>query len=590
MQMKKLKINNTNYVVGYCRFSSDNQSETSIEAQQKEIQKYANEQKLIVIKWYIDRAQSGTSADRKEFQQMIDDSSKRGFGQVLVYQLDRFARDKEDHVVYKINLRRNGVKVISVTERFDDSPEGHMMESMIETMSAYYSQDLSRKTTRGMKLNAEKGYNNGGTLPYGYKLTPRLDTNNQPLFHTKGHALHDIIIDPEQAEAVKIMFQMTLDGFKRCGVIQRLNELGYKKINGQNFTGTHIDNILRNERYIGISKYHFDKTKWDYNPIRNVIRTENKQLQIVSKSLFESVQKILDNRKHRTPSNMLENYLLTGKVFCGECNQPYNGTKIAMKNGKYLYYKCREQATYRNGKGNSHRCRNNSVRKEDLEKFVIKQIKNIIFHENLIEQVLKEFNRYATEITRNDSLIELLENQIKDVDRQIVNIVNTIAASGGEQLFLDKLQNLKQLKIKITETLAKENGGSNYITATKDEIKKVYENAQNILDGGTFEQKKQMLQNFINKIYVYKDTVAIYMNLIPMTVCGSLDLEVSSIPDYVADDTVRTELDIHEDLFSVFEPKNAKNLLEYTQQMNNSIYRQNNLWLPRQDLNLRPIG
>ena len=176
--MKKTKFNNWNYAVGYCRYSSDNQSEASIDAQQRAIREYAKNEDIVIINWYVDKAQTGTTDNRKEFRKMIEDSKQHDFGQVLVYQMDRFARNREDTISYKVDLKRNGVKVVSVTERFDNSPEGKLMEAIVEGIAAYYSDDLSRKTLKNMKENAFNGFVNGGTAPYGYKLVPRLDMHS----------------------------------------------------------------------------------------------------------------------------------------------------------------------------------------------------------------------------------------------------------------------------------------------------------------------------------------------------------------------------------------------------------------------------
>lgn len=525
--MKKNVIKNPNHAVGYCRYSSENQSETSIEAQKIEISKYAKAQNLIITDWYIDRAQSGTTDNRKEFRRMIEDSIDHDFSKVLVYQTDRFARSKEDHVMYKFDLRRNGVKVVSVVEHFDNSPEGFMMESMIEVMSAYYSKDLSRKTTRGLKLNASKAQSNGGKVLYGYKLVPRLDQNGNVMFHRKGHELHDVAIDPEKTEAVKIMFDMTLQGKKRCEIIKRLNELGYKRDNGKSFVGTSLDNILRNERYTGTYLYDSNKKKRKEHEEtdKEIIRVENALPQIISKETFDAVQNILAGRIHRSPVNTEEKYLLSGKIFCGECGKPYIGYR---QSKQYLYYKCGNQTSYKNGERSKHYCHNNSVRKEDIEKYVIKQVEKIIFNERIIDEVLEEYYYYEKEAAVNHSLIDLLEKQLNDIDLQIKNIVNTISMGCNSEAIMDKLRSLEAAKKVTAKNLEKEKGGNDYTFATESEIKKVYEKAKLILEKGTFEEQKELLNNFINKIFVYKNTVEIYLNLVPRMLIGFLDMEIKN--------------------------------------------------------------
>ena len=526
--MNQIKINNTNKVVGYCRYSSDNQSEASIEAQQREIKRYAEENDYVIINWYIDRAQSGTSDNRKEFKEMITDSKKRNFSAVLVYQMDRFARNREDHISYKVDLKRNGVKVISVTEKFDNTPEGKLLEAIVEGITAYYSDDLSRKTLKNLKENALNAKNNGGTPPYGYKLIPRLDALGNPMYHKKGHALHDIAIEPERAEAVKIMFDMTLNGNTRGEIIKRLDKLGYKRANGKSFTGTSIDNILRNERYTGTYIYDCNKKNRLNDPRleKDIVRIENGLPQIVTKEVFDGVQKIIQQRIHRQPSIATTTYLLSGKIFCGECGEPYIGSKIRC--GEYLYYKCKNQLSYKDARKQEHYCHNNSVRKEDIEQFVISKIKKVVFNDNLIDDVMEEYVIFAKEMTQNKSLIEMLENQIKDYTNQINNLVKVIANGNTNEVILNELTRLENLKKDTEIKLENERSTTAYQFPTREELKKVYKKAQNTLENGSETEKKTMLQNFINKIYIHKDKVDIYLNLVPTMLAAYLDIEINN--------------------------------------------------------------
>ena len=119
-------------VVIYARFSSSKQNETSIEAQLKECYEFCRRNEYIVIREYIDRAATGTNDNRKDFQRMIDDSNKRDFEGIVVYQLDRFARSREDSAHYKHKLKKNGVKVISAKENIAEGPSGILIESVLE--------------------------------------------------------------------------------------------------------------------------------------------------------------------------------------------------------------------------------------------------------------------------------------------------------------------------------------------------------------------------------------------------------------------------------------------------------------------------
>lgn len=143
-------------IVIYARFSSHNQTEQSIEGQLKVCYEYARNHGFNVIEEYIDRAQSGTSDNRSNFQRMINDSVHHAFQGVLVYQLDRFARNRYDSAIYKARLKKNGVRVMSAKENIADDASGILVEGVLESMAEYYSVELSQKILRGMKINAEK--------------------------------------------------------------------------------------------------------------------------------------------------------------------------------------------------------------------------------------------------------------------------------------------------------------------------------------------------------------------------------------------------------------------------------------------------
>ena len=154
----------------YARYSSDRQTEQSIEGQLRECYAFAKANDIAVIDTYIDRAISGKTDNRPAFQKMIEDSAKRQFQAVIVYRLDRFTRNRYDSAIYKARLKKNGVKVLSAMENLNGSPESIIMESLLEGMAEYYSVELSQKITRGMRENALKGKALGGQRVVGYKV------------------------------------------------------------------------------------------------------------------------------------------------------------------------------------------------------------------------------------------------------------------------------------------------------------------------------------------------------------------------------------------------------------------------------------
>ena len=123
----------------YARYSSDNQTEQSIEGQLRVCEEYAQRNGIAVTDTYIDRAMTGTNDNRPEFQRMIKDSAEKRWEVILVYKLDRFSRNKYETAIHKKTLKDNGVKVISAMENIPDTPEGIILESLLEGMNQYYS-------------------------------------------------------------------------------------------------------------------------------------------------------------------------------------------------------------------------------------------------------------------------------------------------------------------------------------------------------------------------------------------------------------------------------------------------------------------
>ncbi|AST57700.1 recombinase [Thermoanaerobacterium thermosaccharolyticum] len=202
----------------YCRFSSDNQREESIDAQLRAIREYAKKNNIEIVKIYADEAKSATTDDRPQFLQMIKDSEIGIFQAVVVHKLDRFARNRYDSAFYKRHLKKNGIRLISVLEQLDDSPESIILESVLEGMAEYYSKNLAREVMKGLKENAFQARFNGGIAPLGYDI-------NDGYY----------IINEKEAEAVRLIFQMYKDDYGYRHIIDELNPRGYKTKKENNF-------------------------------------------------------------------------------------------------------------------------------------------------------------------------------------------------------------------------------------------------------------------------------------------------------------------------------------------------------------------
>ena len=255
----------------YARYSSDNQREESIEGQIRECTAFAEKNGITILRHYIDRAFSAKTDNRPEFQNMIKDSGKRLFDMIIVWKLDRFARNRYDSARYKAALKKNGVKVVSATEVISDGAEGIILESVLEGYAEYYSADLSEKVVRGMTENALKSKYNGGTLPIGYQI------DSDQCFQ----------LDPLTAPFVREAFQRYDEGATMTQIRDWLNGQGVKNTRGQKMTYNSIQHLLNNRRYIGEYTYR-DIVVPDAIPA------------IVPQDLFDRVQEKLAKNKKAT--------------------------------------------------------------------------------------------------------------------------------------------------------------------------------------------------------------------------------------------------------------------------------------------------
>ena len=162
----------------YARVSSEKQDvDLSIPAQLRAIREYAQRKGHVTVKEFVDEAESGRCANRPAFKEMISLARLKTppFEAILVWKLSRFARNREDSIIYKSLLRKQGIQVISINEPFEDTPSGRLFEGIIEVMDDFYSSNLAQDVVRGMRENAVRGYFSGGKPPFGYTIVKTKD-------------------------------------------------------------------------------------------------------------------------------------------------------------------------------------------------------------------------------------------------------------------------------------------------------------------------------------------------------------------------------------------------------------------------------
>lgn len=493
----------------YARFSSDNQREESIEGQIRECMEYTERNEITVVGNYIDRALSAKTDNRPNFQKMIKDSYKGLFDLVIVWKLDRFARNRYDSAHYKTILKKNGVKVVSARESIAEGSEGILLESVLEGYAEYFSADLAEKVNRGMMENALKCMNNGAGIPLGYYVD---DTQH-------------LQIDEKKAPYVREIFQRFADGEMIKTIIGDLNARGatisYKlkksrrevKVYERPLCYNTVRRILSNRKYIGEYKF------------KDIV-VPNGVPAIVEQDLFDKVQKRLEQNKKAPAKHKAEDdYLLTTHLFCGKCKSMMVGEcGTSHTNKTYRYYKCNSQKR-------KHNCDKKTVSKNFIEDLVVSAVAKKIMDDELMEHLADSL--YALQLTE-DTKIPQLKSQLAEVENGIENMLNAIQ----QGIILDstkkRLADLEERKKTLEVELIQEQIRKPILT--KEQILFGITKFRT-LDLSTKQGRQTLIDSFVNTIYLYDDYAIFTCNYkdgttrISFDEIESSDLLSNGVPD-----------------------------------------------------------
>ena len=459
-------------VVIYARYSSHSQTEQSIEGQLQTCYEYARSHNYIVIGEYIDRAQSGTTDSRAEFQRMIADSDKHTFEGVLVYQLDRFARNRYDSAINKAKLKKNGVRVISARENISDDASGILVEGVLESMAEYYSAELSQKIRRGMEINAQKCLANGSNPGLGYKV----DSERR------------YYVDEEEAKIVREIFERYASGETVADIVQDLNQRKLTTSLGRPFNKNSLHRMLNNKRYIGYYLYKGQETPGGMP-------------RIIEDELFERVQHILSHNKQAPArSRGKEEYLLTTKLFCGYCREMMTGYGGTGKSGKaYHYYACNNFKR--------RKCKKKVVRKEKIEDRVVLECRKLLTDRN-IERIAAAVAA-ACKADRDTTSVKRIKAAIQEADTAMENLWKALESGQAADMITQRIEKRQREKEELEAQLAVEMGKQ--VTLTVPQIRAYLYSLKkgDINDENT---KRGIINIFLRAVYLYDDRFTLILN------------------------------------------------------------------------------
>lgn len=436
----------------YTRYSTDNQTENSTQTQIARCKEYAASRGMTVTAIFSDEATSGMKTNRAGLHQLLDGVQVGQFDAVLIYDQSRLSRDIVDWFTLRKTLELYNVSLFSIGGEFGDiqDPTNFMMESVQAVFNQMHVLTTRKKVIDGMKNMATKALFTGGTPCLGFNIKEK-----------------QFVINDYEAHIVTLIFDMYADGKSYNNIIDHMNAKGYKTKTGKTFGLNSISDLLRNEKYIGT--YTYGKTEKrngkrnSHKESPNVMKIENAIPRIISEEVWKKVQERLASNKRAKNSAKVE-YLLSGKIYCGECGCAMCGEH---RRAGYYYYACSGAKRLRN-------CKKKGIRKEEVEGYVIAQVKKMLTSETIDNLSLCLYNSMQGVNNAIDPLQAALNKRLAEVRKGIDNINNAIADGVYSSTTVSKLKDLEKQQDNLLLQRSE-------LAQTKKNTTKIYEEVKQAL-------------------------------------------------------------------------------------------------------------
>jgi len=502
----------------YARVSSDKQDvDLSISAQLKALRKYAQENDHQVVAEFIDEAETGRTSARPEFRKMISVARRpeKPFEMILVYKISRFARNREDSIVIKTMLKKKGVQVVSITEKFDDTPSGRLMEAIVESFDEYYSDNLGEEVTRGMRESASRGFYLSAKPPYGYRKVKVQDGNRE---RTK------LDIVPSLSRIVKAIFEEVLRGKGLTDILKEFNSKAIPGPKNKGWTKTGLYHILHNEIYFGT-------WVWGRNSKRDLepIRVENAFPAIIDRDEFNRVQGML---KERTPVKIhprrtASRFLLSGLARCSYCGKALIGRDA--KSGKFSYYVC--GTLEKRGAGS---CCSRYLNSRKFEGLVIDKIKEHILTEEHLTKLVYLVNEQMDDASREcQEELKLISREEDSISTRLDKLYDAVET--GKINLDDLTPRIRELRSRQEKLLARQ---SELEVAMSDKrveladmkmVKSYVIDLRHTLNEGPLTDRRAFIRSFVKEIAVTQQEIQLTYTL-PLPPDGLTEERVEVLP------------------------------------------------------------
>ncbi len=392
----------TKRAVLYLRVSSRGQMETdydddglSIAAQRARCADEAAKNGAEVVEEYVERAESAKTNGRPELQRMLARiRQRRDIDYVIVWKVDRFARNRRDDANMLFEIESTGARLLSATENIDDTAAGQLMHGMLASFAEYYSRNLANEVIKGSTEKAKRG-GTPGKVPPGY-LNVRDMVN--------GYEVRTVALDPDRAPIVKWAFDAYASGLYSISDMVTLLEArglrsrGTRKSPPKPLNASTVHSMLGNDYYVGVVTYRGQKFPGRHEPL-------------ISREIFDGVQAVLDAHRLSGERDRKHAHYLKGSIYCGNCGARLMYSRNTGRGGTYEYFVC--SMRQRGG------CEQGLSRVDDVAAKIEHHYRTIVltdaqregtrnalrYHLNGLQEVGEK------EITRCTSLIEGLKNE-----------------------------------------------------------------------------------------------------------------------------------------------------------------------------------
>ena len=475
----------------YARVSSDRQDvDLSVAAQLRALRDHAHKNGFVVVREYVDEAESGRIANRPEFRKMIDAASKQEapFREILVWKFSRFTRKREHAVAFKSMLRRKGVRVVSITEHADDTPTGKLLEGIIESVDEFYSENLAQEVLRGMRESASRGFWVSSYSPFGY---------NRVMVQDGAKKRPTLVPDPDASRVVKRIFDMAEAGNGMVAITKTLNDEGILSPRGKLWGKTSVHAILVNEAYTGT-------LIWGQNSKDNAepVRVEKAFPAIITKAQFGRVGKLMRSRapKRSHPRRVGSTYMLSGLVKCKACNRALSGQDA--KSGQFAYYVC--QSIMKRGKGACHTPRLNARRFEEM---VVDKIRSSILTDGSITELVKVVDEEMDGIASDQrKRLKTIDDELEDVKKRLGRIWNAIETSAIDiSDASDRIKEHRERKERLEDAAAHARAVLSERRAHLDDVNTIAAYARDMkdfLEESELTERRSFIESFVKEIMV----------------------------------------------------------------------------------------